>query len=63
LIYCPIETSYEYFYVDNKNYKGLRLPKNYNKGYNNREENYDDDEEIDEKYQHRELMFNRVGNA
>lgn len=29
LMYCPIATSYEYFYIDRNHYKGLTLPKNY----------------------------------
>lgn len=29
LMYCPVKTSYEYFYFDRNHYKGLTLPKNY----------------------------------
>lgn len=28
-MYCPILTSYEYFYIDRNQYKGLAIPKNY----------------------------------
>lgn len=41
LMYCPIDTSFEYFLFDKNQYKGLSIPQDYTKVYSFKN-NFDD---------------------